>query len=76
MHNLITELGIYNFLLGLALGVYLGVTFANYSRFRRKPSPIPAMIGQSSARSAGIRCGETQPEVLRVRSIAGSKGNV
>jgi hypothetical protein len=36
MQSLISALGIYNFLLGLALGVYLGVTFANHFRFRRK----------------------------------------
>jgi hypothetical protein len=37
MQSLLSELGIYNFLLGLALGVCLGVAFANHFRFRRKP---------------------------------------
>ena len=37
MQSLLSALGIYNFVLGLVLGIYLGVTFANYFRFRRKP---------------------------------------
>jgi hypothetical protein len=37
MQSIITELGVYNFLLGLALGIYLGVTFANHFRFSHKP---------------------------------------
>jgi hypothetical protein len=37
MQSLLSALGIWHFLLGLALSVYLGVTFANHFHFRRKP---------------------------------------